>query len=122
MTWYIELHRIGTNCAFDVITTDKIYRDHLVSSVLDEKVRDKLLEKRDLALEKALDIIRNSEVKAEVQFECDTRSQCNILPLSDYKLATGDTNLQNLTQSLRYTYGVWREESEGDGDHNTSSP
>ena len=65
MTWYIELHRIGTNCAFDVITTDEIYRDHLVSSVLDERVRDKLLEKRDLALEKALDIIRNSEVKAE---------------------------------------------------------
>ena len=23
-------HRIGTNCAFDVITTDEIYRDHLV--------------------------------------------------------------------------------------------
>ncbi|RLJ22806.1 hypothetical protein DJ031_00230, partial [bacterium endosymbiont of Escarpia laminata] len=34
----------------------------------------------------------------KVQFECDTGSQCNILPLSDYKLATGDTNLQNLTR------------------------
>ena len=32
-----------------------------------------------------------------VKFECDTGSQCNILPLSDYKLATGDTNLKKLT-------------------------
>ena len=65
MTWYNELRRIGTNCAFDVITTDEIYRDHLVSIVLDERVRDKLLEKQDLTLEETLDIIRNSEVKAE---------------------------------------------------------
>ena len=65
MTWYNELRRVGTNCAFDVITMDEIYRDPLVSSVLDERVRDKLLEKRDVMLEKALDIIRNSEVKAE---------------------------------------------------------
>ena len=33
-----------------------------------------------------------------VTFECDTGSQCNILPLSDYKLATGDTNLKKLTR------------------------
>ena len=33
-----------------------------------------------------------------VQFECDTGSQRNILPLSDYKLATGDTHSQNLTR------------------------
>ena len=33
-----------------------------------------------------------------VKFECDTGSQCNILPLSDYKLATGDTNLKKLTR------------------------
>ena len=54
-----------------------------------------------------------------IQFECDTGSQYNILLLSDYNLATGDTNLHNLT-SIRYTSGAWREESEGDGDHNTS--
>ncbi|RLJ22808.1 hypothetical protein DJ031_00240, partial [bacterium endosymbiont of Escarpia laminata] len=64
-TWYNELRRIGTNCAFDEITMDEIYRDHLVSSVIDERVRNQLLEKRDVTLEKALDIIRNSEVKAE---------------------------------------------------------
>ena len=39
VTWYNELHRIGINCAFDVITTDESYRDHLVSSVLDESPR-----------------------------------------------------------------------------------
>ena len=33
-----------------------------------------------------------------VKFECDTGSQCNIFPLSDYKLATGDTNLKKLTR------------------------
>ena len=64
-THFNELRRIRTNCAFDVITTDEIYHDHLVSSVLDERIRDKLLEKRGLTLEKTLDIIRNSEVKAE---------------------------------------------------------
>ena len=26
-----------------------------------------------------------------IMFECDTGSQCNILPLNDYTLATGDT-------------------------------
>ena len=32
-----------------------------------------------------------------VKFQCNTGSECNILPLSDYKLATGDTNLKKLT-------------------------
>ena len=50
---------------FNVITTDEIYCDHLVLSILDERVYDKLLEKHDLMLEKALNILRNSEVKAE---------------------------------------------------------
>ena len=65
MSWYNDLRRIGTNCAFEDITTDEIYRDHLVSSVRDERVRDRLLEQRELTLEKALDIIRSSEIKAE---------------------------------------------------------
>ena len=65
MSWYNDLRRIGTNCAFEDITTDEIYRDHLVSSVRDDRVRDRLLEQRDLTLEKALDIIRSSEIKAE---------------------------------------------------------
>ena len=34
-----------------------------------------------------------------MKFECDTGSQCNILPLRDYKLATGDDNLQQITQT-----------------------
>ena len=59
------MRRIGSNCAFADITTDEIYRDHLLSSVLNERVMDKLLEQRDLTLEKALDIIRNSDIKAE---------------------------------------------------------
>ena len=65
MSWCNDLRRIGTNCAFGDITTDEIYRDHLVSSVRDERVRDRLLEQRELTLEKALDIIRSSEIKAE---------------------------------------------------------
>ena len=46
---------------------DEMYRDHLMSSVRDERerVRDRLLEQRELTLEKALDIIRSSEIKAE---------------------------------------------------------
>ena len=63
MSWY--LCRIGSNCAFADIMTDEIYRDHLVSSVMDERVRDRLLEQRDLTLERALDIIRSSEIKAK---------------------------------------------------------
>ena len=35
----------------------------------------------------------------KVKFECDTGSQCSILPLRDYKLATGDDNLQQITQT-----------------------
>ena len=65
MSWYNDLRRIGTNCAFGDITIDEIYRDHLVSSVRDERVRHRLLEQRELTLEKALDIIRSSEIKDE---------------------------------------------------------
>ena len=65
MSWYKDLRRIGSNCAFADITTDEIYRDHLVSSVIDERVRDTLLEQRDLTLEKALNITRSSEIKSE---------------------------------------------------------
>ena len=36
------ISRIRSNCAYADVTTDKIYRDHLVSSVLNEGVRDKL--------------------------------------------------------------------------------
>ena len=35
----------------------------------------------------------------KVKFEYDTGSPCNILPLRDYKLATGDDNLQQITQT-----------------------
>ena len=64
-SWYNDLRRLRSNCAFAAMTTDKMYRDHLVSNVLNERVRDKLLEQCDLTLEKTLDIIRSSEIKAE---------------------------------------------------------
>ena len=59
MTWYSQMRKIGANCAFDEITSDEIYRDHLVSGVYKDSVREKLLERRELAL----DIIRNSEIQ-----------------------------------------------------------
>ena len=65
MAWYSQMRKIGANCAFDEITSDEIYRDHLVSSVYKDSVREKLLERRELTLETALDIIRNSEIKIE---------------------------------------------------------
>ena len=65
MAWYSQMRKIGANCAFDEITSDEIYRDHLVSGVYKDSVREKLLERRELTLEMALDIIRNSEIKIE---------------------------------------------------------
>ena len=47
------------------ISTDEIYRDHFVSSVLNEKVRDTLLEQRDLTFEKEMNNIKCSGIKAE---------------------------------------------------------
>ena len=46
-----------------------------------------------------------------VKFECDTGLQCNTLPLSDYKLATGDTNLKKLTRVSDTLTVLWWEES-----------
>ena len=65
MAWYSQMPKIGANCAFDEITSDEIYRVHLVSGVYEDSVREKLLERRELTLETVLDIIRNSEIKIE---------------------------------------------------------
>lgn len=60
MTLYNELRRIGTKCAFNRIKKDEAYHDPLISRVMDERVREKLTENRDLTLEEVPNLIRNS--------------------------------------------------------------
>ena len=57
-----------------------------MSSVLNERVRDNLLEQRDLTLEKALDIIRISDIKAEQAKACHS---------------IGDTDMHAIRKSTR---------------------
>ncbi|KAL4709122.1 hypothetical protein ACJJTC_014681 [Scirpophaga incertulas] len=92
-------------------------RDKIVIEVQDKKLQQKLLEIKDLTLEKTVDICRSSELSKEhsrimsrqtefpvevirarpsrinnkkVDFKCDTGAQVNVLSLKDLKKIVSD--------------------------------
>ena len=58
LTWLTDLRSIGKNCDFTKITVDEIFRDQLVAEVNDQKVRNKLLDRRSLNLHECIDIVK----------------------------------------------------------------
>lgn len=62
--FYSSLRKLSENCNFDV-QKDRMLRDRIVIGVRDRRSQQKLLEVKDLTLERAVDICRSAELSNE---------------------------------------------------------
>jgi hypothetical protein len=62
-TYYTELIKIVKNCNFP--DQDRMLRDRIVVGIKDQRVQQRLLEIRDLTLERAVEICRSAELSRE---------------------------------------------------------
>lgn len=63
-TFYTELRKIAQNCNFETFL-DRMLRDRLVYGIRDRQVQKKLLAKKNLTLQQAVEICRTSELTEE---------------------------------------------------------
>ncbi|XP_063394114.1 uncharacterized protein LOC134679168 [Cydia fagiglandana] len=63
-SYYTELRRIAKNCNFDK-QLDRMLRDRIVVGIREQRVQQKLLEIKDLTLERAVDVCRSAELSRE---------------------------------------------------------
>lgn len=62
--FYTELRKIALNCNFDTFL-ERMLRDRIIHGIKDRNVQQKLLSKKNLTLEQAVDICRTSELSKE---------------------------------------------------------
>ncbi|KAL4713683.1 hypothetical protein ACJJTC_004214 [Scirpophaga incertulas] len=62
--FYTAIRKLAENCNFDT-QKDRMLRDRIVIGVSDHRMQQKLLEVKDLSLDKAVDICRSAELSKE---------------------------------------------------------
>lgn len=62
--FYTAIRKLAENCNFDT-QKDRMLRDRIVIGVSDQRMQQKLLEVKDLSLDRAVDICRSAELSKE---------------------------------------------------------
>lgn len=115
------LMRLSEHCGF-LNLRDSLIRDRLILGVKNDHARKKLLEQKDLALDKALDILRAQELTDKSASDMTTE-ESNVNRVKLKKTRTPKTQTEDTT-SFKQTSGrkqtpPWK--SKGKGSGNTSN-
>ena len=112
---------LSEHCGF-MNLRDSLIRDCLILGVKKDPVRKKLLEQKDLALDKALDMLRTQEL-TDIRASDMTTEESNVNRVKLKKTRTAKTQTEDTT-SFKQTSGrkqtpPWK--SKGKGSGNTSN-
>ena len=112
--------RLSEHCGF-MNLRDSLIRDRLILGVKNDRARKKLLEQKDLALDKALDILRTQEL-TDIRASDMTTEEANVNKVNLKKTKTPKTQTEGTT-SHKQTSGrkrtpPWKSKGKGSGNTN----
>ena len=90
-SYLTELRTTAKNCQHESITPDEILRDRIVLGIRDDKMRERLLRLNDLALQKAVDLIKAAE-QTEQQVKLMSGNPGGTLNVNSLKQGSGKNN------------------------------
>ena len=116
--------RLSEHCGF-LNLRDSLIRDRLILGVKNDRARKKLLEQKDLALDKALDILRTQEL-TDIRASDMTTEEANVNRVKLKKTKTPKTQTEDTT-SHKQTSGrkrtpPWKSKGKDSGNPNNVCP
>ena len=114
------LMRLSEHCGF-MNLRDSLIRDHLILGVKNDRARKKLLEQKDLALDKALEILGTLEL-TDIRASDMTTEEANVNRVKLKKTKTPKTKTADTTpykqSSSRKRTPPWKSKGKGSGNTN----
>lgn len=112
--------RLSEHCGF-LNLRDSLIRHRLILGVKNDRARKKLLEQKDLALDKALDILRTQEL-TDIRASDMTTEEANVNKVKHKKTKTPKTQTEDMTlhkqTSGRKRTPPWKSKGKGSGNTN----
>ena len=112
--------RLSEHCGF-LNLRDSLIRDRLILGVKNDRARKKLLEQKDLALDKALDFLRTQEL-TDIRAPDMTTEEANVNRVKLKKTKTPKTQTEGTTShkqtSVKKRTPPWKSKGKGSGNPN----